>query len=112
MSDWSSDVSSSDLAHSAYVALSRHRSGTSLHYGRDDFADEPSLRRTLGRARPKDMALDSGDYAAKGGRAERDPARHAEPATGADAGKAGASAEERRAGKEGVRTSSSRATTY
>lgn len=77
-------------AHSAYVALSRHRSGTSLHYGRDDFADEPSLRRTLGRERPKDMALDYGDYTAKGGRAERDPARHAEPAKGADAGKAGA----------------------
>lgn len=45
-------------AHSSYVALSRHRSGTAMHYGRDDFADEGQLRRTLGRERPKDMALD------------------------------------------------------
>ncbi|MCY1170012.1 ATP-dependent RecD-like DNA helicase [compost metagenome] len=45
-------------AHSTYVALSRHRTGTALHYGRDDFAHEGQLRRTLGRERPKDMALD------------------------------------------------------
>lgn len=45
-------------AHSSYVALSRHRQGTALHYGRDDFADEAALRRTLSRERPKDMALD------------------------------------------------------
>lgn len=45
-------------AHSAYVALSRHRHATALHYGRDDFADEATLRRTLARERPKDMALD------------------------------------------------------
>lgn len=45
-------------AHSSYVALSRHRTGTALHYGRDDFADEAQLRRTLARERPKDMALD------------------------------------------------------
>ncbi|QBE92484.1 Ti-type conjugative transfer relaxase TraA [Sphingomonas paucimobilis] len=45
-------------AHSSYVALSRHRDGTALHYGRDDFADEAALRRTLSRERPKDMALD------------------------------------------------------
>ena len=45
-------------AHSSYVALSRHRAGTALHYGRDDFADEAQVRRTLGRERPKDMALD------------------------------------------------------
>ena len=45
-------------AHSSYVALSRHREGTALQYGRDDFADEAALRRTLARARPKDMALD------------------------------------------------------
>lgn len=45
-------------AHASYVALSRHRTGTALHYGRDDFADEAQLRRTLGRERPKDMALD------------------------------------------------------
>lgn len=45
-------------AHASYVALSRHRTGTALHYGRDDFADEQQLRRTLARERPKDMALD------------------------------------------------------
>lgn len=45
-------------AHSAYVALSRHRVGTTLHYGRDDFADDAKLSRELGRERPKDMALD------------------------------------------------------
>ncbi|GGO94056.1 Ti-type conjugative transfer relaxase TraA [Stakelama pacifica] len=44
--------------HSSYVALSRHRTSTVLHYGRDDFADEAALRRTLARERPKDMALD------------------------------------------------------
>src|SRR3546814_11240892 len=44
--------------HSSYVALSRHRHGTALHYGRDDFADEQKLRQTLARERLKDMALD------------------------------------------------------
>ena len=44
--------------HSAYVALSRHRDGVQLHYGRDDFADLASLTRTLGRERAKDMASD------------------------------------------------------
>ncbi|CUS43743.1 Conjugal transfer protein TraA [hydrothermal vent metagenome] len=48
-------------AHASYVALSRHRQGTALHYGRDDFADEKTLRQTLGRERPKDMALDYRD---------------------------------------------------
>jgi ATP-dependent exoDNAse (exonuclease V) alpha subunit len=48
-------------AHASYVALSRHRHGTALHYGRDDFADERALRQTLGRERPKDMALDYRD---------------------------------------------------
>ena len=51
--------------HSAYVALSRHRDGVQLHYGRDDFAGERQLVRTLGRERAKDMAS---DYA-------RDPAQ-------------------------------------
>ena len=45
-------------AHATYVALSRHREGTALHYGRDDFAGEAQLRRTLARERPKDTALD------------------------------------------------------
>ncbi|NIJ18315.1 Ti-type conjugative transfer relaxase TraA [Sphingobium vermicomposti] len=46
--------------HSAYVALSRHRDGVQLHYGRDDFADDRNLVRALGRERAKDMASDYG----------------------------------------------------
>jgi len=46
--------------HGAYVALSRHREGVELHYGRDDFTDQRQLVRTLSRERTKDMA---GDYA-------------------------------------------------
>jgi hypothetical protein len=45
-------------AHGSYVALSRHRDGLDLHYGRDDFADEGRLVRTLSRDRAKDMASD------------------------------------------------------
>ncbi|WP_342657283.1 Ti-type conjugative transfer relaxase TraA [Sphingomonas sp. NY01] len=45
-------------AHGAYVALSRHRDGMDLHYGRDDFADQGRLTRTLSRERGKDMASD------------------------------------------------------
>ncbi|WP_342659278.1 Ti-type conjugative transfer relaxase TraA (plasmid) [Sphingomonas sp. NY01] len=48
--------------HSAYVGLSRHRGGVQVHYGRDDFADEGRLVRTLSRERSKDMA---GDYLAE-----------------------------------------------
>jgi len=44
--------------HAAYVALSRHRDGVELHYGRDDFADQGRLVRTLSRERVKDMASD------------------------------------------------------
>jgi len=44
--------------HAAYVALSRHRDGVELHYGRDDFADQGRLVRTLSRERAKDMASD------------------------------------------------------
>ena len=46
-------------SHSAYVAMSRHREGLTLHYGRDDFADQSKLVRTLSRERGKEMA---GDY--------------------------------------------------
>src|SRR3546814_8803157 len=46
--------------HSAYVALSRHRDGVQLHYGRDDFGDDRRLVRTLSRERAKDMACDYG----------------------------------------------------
>ena len=45
-------------SHGAYVALSRHRDGVDLHYGRDDFADQSRLVRTLSRERGKDMASD------------------------------------------------------
>ena len=45
-------------SHGAYVALSRHRDGVALHYGRDDFADQSKLVRTLSRERGKDMASD------------------------------------------------------
>jgi Ti-type conjugative transfer relaxase TraA len=44
--------------HGAYVALSRHRDGMALHYGRDDFKDDARLVRTLSRERTKDMASD------------------------------------------------------
>ena len=45
-------------AHGSYVALSRHRDGMDLHYGRDDFASQDRLARTLSRDRAKDMASD------------------------------------------------------
>src|SRR5437763_15703509 len=44
--------------HGSYVALSRHRDGMELHYGRDDFAGRDRLVRTLSRDRAKDMASD------------------------------------------------------
>ncbi len=44
--------------HATYVALSRHREGAQVHYGRDDFADAGKLARTLSRERAKDMASD------------------------------------------------------
>jgi Ti-type conjugative transfer relaxase TraA len=44
--------------HAAYVALTRHRDGVALHYGRDTFSDAPALARTLGRQRLKDTSLD------------------------------------------------------
>ncbi|WP_267382800.1 MULTISPECIES: Ti-type conjugative transfer relaxase TraA [unclassified Sphingomonas] len=48
--------------HAAYVALSRHRDGVQLHYGRDDFASGAKLAAVLSRDRAKDMAA---DYAAE-----------------------------------------------
>jgi len=44
--------------HAAYVALTRHRDGVSLHYGRDEFRDGAALARVLGRERLKDISLD------------------------------------------------------
>ena len=56
-------------AFATYVAMSRHRDGTALHYGRDDFAGEQfNSGSTLARERPKDMAL---DYADRAGGAEK-----------------------------------------
>src|SRR5690606_38475669 len=57
-------------AHGSYVALSRHRDGMDLHYGRDDFADQDRLVNTLSRDRAKDMATDyqpAQDYAERRG---------------------------------------------
>jgi hypothetical protein len=58
-------------AHSSYVALSRHRDGVELHYGRDDFASPDRLARTLSRDRAKDMASDYEQYDPVQGYAER-----------------------------------------
>jgi len=44
--------------HAAYVALTRHRDGVALHYGREDFGDAGQLGRTLSRERLKDTSLD------------------------------------------------------
>jgi Ti-type conjugative transfer relaxase TraA len=44
--------------HATYVALSRHRDGVQVHYGRDDFASGNQLTSTLSRERSKDMASD------------------------------------------------------
>ncbi|WP_066730537.1 Ti-type conjugative transfer relaxase TraA, partial [Caulobacter sp. CCH9-E1] len=44
--------------HGAYVALSRHRDGVQIHYGRDEFEDLGKLTRVLSRERAKDMASD------------------------------------------------------
>jgi len=52
--------------HGAYVALSRHRDGVSLHYGRDEFADAAALAKVLGRERAKDTTLDYGVGAESG----------------------------------------------
>ncbi|MDH2170811.1 AAA family ATPase, partial [Sphingobium yanoikuyae] len=46
--------------HASYVALSRHRETVDLHYGKDDFANQGKLVRTLERERGKDMASDYG----------------------------------------------------
>ena len=57
-------------AHGSYVALSRHRNGMDLHYGRDDFAGQDRLVGVLSRDRAKDMASDyepARDYAERRG---------------------------------------------
>ncbi|MEJ5979487.1 Ti-type conjugative transfer relaxase TraA [Novosphingobium sp. PS1R-30] len=62
--------------HAAYVALSRHRDRVDLHYGRDDFADEGKLVRTLSRERGKDMTSDYGIAPNAAPEADRAPARN------------------------------------
>ncbi|MGQ0280437.1 Ti-type conjugative transfer relaxase TraA [Sphingopyxis sp. Q841] len=59
--------------HSAYVAMSRHRDSVDVHYGKDDFASQAKLVRTLGRERGKDMASDYG--AQEGRNASAEPKR-------------------------------------
>ncbi|GGB35007.1 hypothetical protein GCM10011505_15550 [Tistrella bauzanensis] len=57
-------------SHGSYVALSRHRDGMNLHYGRDDFASQDRLVGVLSRDRAKDMASDyepARDYAERRG---------------------------------------------
>ncbi|MGB8843357.1 MAG: Ti-type conjugative transfer relaxase TraA [Aliidongia sp.] len=46
--------------HSAYVGLTRHRDGVSLHWSRDDMGDRQGMARVLGRERLKDTSLDYG----------------------------------------------------
>ena len=45
-------------AHMAYVALSRHRETTTLHYDREAFGDQAGLAQALARARPNESTLD------------------------------------------------------
>ena len=74
-------------AHATYVALSRHRTRTAIHYGRDDFADDQQLRRLLARERPKDMASDYADGAPAPDRgATRDGAGSGRESSSATAG--------------------------
>src|SRR3546814_17977221 len=57
-------------AHGSYVALSRHRDGMDLHYGRDDFTSQDRLVNTLSCDGAKDMATDydpAQDYAERRG---------------------------------------------
>src|SRR5271166_3554169 len=44
--------------HAAYVGLSRHRDGVSLHWSRDEMASRVGLDARLGRQRLKDTSLD------------------------------------------------------
>lgn len=44
--------------HLTYVALSRHRESTELHYAKEDFRSKSDLSAALSRARPKELATD------------------------------------------------------
>lgn len=50
-----------------YVAMTRHREAAELFAGKDDFKDYEALARRLGRAQPKESALDYLDYAQRRG---------------------------------------------
>ena len=52
--------------HAAYVALTRHRDGVSLHWSVDELGSREGLTRTLGRERAKDTSLDYGEALAPG----------------------------------------------
>ena len=69
--DWTHVLATPGVdTHGSYVALSRHRDGMDLHYGRDDFASQDRLVNTLSRDRAKDMATDydpAQDYAERRG---------------------------------------------
>jgi Ti-type conjugative transfer relaxase TraA len=54
--------------HAAYVALSRHRDGVSLHWSRDELGSRAGLARVLGRERLKDTTLDYGTDGQAAGR--------------------------------------------
>lgn len=44
--------------HAAYVGLSRHRESTDVFYSQEEFANDQSLAKTLGRDRSKDVTID------------------------------------------------------
>jgi len=60
--------------HAAYVALTRHRDGVSLHWSAEELGDRQGLARVLNRERAKDTSL---DYGATGGEVGLEPARAA-----------------------------------
>lgn len=76
--------------HGSYIALSRHRDGMDLHYGRDDFASqdklinvlEAALRRARGRALVRHARAVDAIFAAQeqGGKASPDQVRELQEA--------------------------------
>src|SRR3546814_17170261 len=94
ISDWSSDVCSSDL----------HRDGVALHYGRDDFKNQSQLARALSRERPKDMAQDYTKADPARSFAERHGIGFEERVADIARKVPEKRSEERRVGKEGVQT--------
>ncbi len=56
----------------AYVAMSRHRDGADLYYGKDEFSSFDQLKAALGRDRAKDTTL---DYELEAMRADKEQPR-------------------------------------